>query len=180
MSFSIVPFLLLNIYHAYNYRKSYLILYFIINNYKDFPNPDVLKTLVQAKLKYNAVIWLPLYYKYLNTVQNRFLRFIASFECNISRDSCTTFSLLAIIKNILHKSNLSYGRKNINGYTYIDCPELLSFLNFNVSRCITRSIYIFDVFLSITKCINIASHDPLKFTSEICLIVKYYAKLIFS
>ncbi|KAF0747419.1 Uncharacterized protein FWK35_00016699 [Aphis craccivora] len=102
-------------------------------------------------LEHNSVLWSPssaFHILSLEAFQNRFLRFI-SYKCNIPRQPHSNYSPLLIELNM---TNLADRRKIIDlkflfkiVNSYLNCPELLSCLNFNVLHCRTRSANIFYI-----------------------------------
>jgi len=149
-------------------KKSSSIFGIISRTCKDFTNSDALETLysslVCSSLEYNSVIWSPssaVHIQSLEAIKNRFLRFI-SYKCNIPRSLHTEYiplliklnmTGLAARKNII---DLKFLYKTVNGL--INCPELLSSLNFNVPQCQTRSKKTFYIQLQRT---NYALVSPL-------------------
>lgn len=149
-------------------RKASMILGFITRNCKDFTNPAVFKTLytslVRSKLEYNTVVWSP-YLNYqsqcLDNIQNRFLRFMA-FKCNLNRMPHSPYEPLLRYFDI---GSLSERRKIFDMkflfklvIGYINCPEILGFLNFYVPQCRTRSTTMFYIYTHKT---NYMSASPM-------------------
>ncbi|XP_060878360.1 uncharacterized protein LOC132950803 [Metopolophium dirhodum] len=136
-------------------KKSSTILGFINRTCQDFTNSDALKilyfSLVRSSLEYNSVVWSPssvVHIQSLEAIQNRFLRFI-SYKCNIPRKPHSQYTPLL---NQLNMTTLAERRKIIdlkflykivNGF--LNCPELLSCLNFNIPHCRTRSANTFYI-----------------------------------
>jgi len=155
-------------------KKASSILGFITRTCKDFSNPITLKTLyfslVHSTLEYNSIIWSPsanIHTQYLESIQNRFLRFL-SYKCNIPRLphspynpllSTLNMSSLAVRRNIL---DFKFLFKLVNGY--IDCPELLSFINLYVPQRQIRNTYTFHNHLHRT---NYIMNSPLNRTTRL-------------
>ena len=108
----------------------------------DFKNIDALKTLyvslVRSTLEYGSVVWSPYYSgptTAIENVQRSFLRFI-DFENNLNYDTmCNKFKLDKLctrrkISSIMFCFDLLTGK--------IDCPELLSKVNFHCPIRFTR------------------------------------------
>lgn len=123
-------------------RKS---LGFIIRNCQEFTDPNSLKTVyfsyVRSKLEYCAIVWNPLYTchkQLIESVQKRFLKYLCFKVDGIYPDRGLDYNLF------LHRFNfesLEYRRKCISlTFLYklvhekIDCPDLLSQINFYTPR----------------------------------------------
>ena len=136
-------------------KKSSTIIGFINRTCKDFTNSDALKilyfSLVRSSLEYNSVVWSPssvVHTQSLEAIQNYFLRFI-SYKCNIPRKLHSQYTpllnqlnmtSLAVKRKII---NLKFPYKIVNGF--LNYPELLSCLNFNVPHFRTRSANTFYI-----------------------------------
>lgn len=160
-----------------------MILGIIIRICKDFMNSLISKTLLTSlllvKLEYNTVV-SPSYLKYqiqcFDNVQKRFLHFMA-FKCNLTRVQHVPYQVLLKLFDIVglsKKRKINYVQllfKLDNGF--IDCPLILSFLNFNDPECKTRFTDMFYVFIQRT---NYVSASPTNRT--MCLANENQVKFI--
>ena len=127
---------------------------FIIRNSKHFDDLETVKLLyfafVRSKLEYASVIWSPGYSIYsalLESVQRRFLKFLAfktdgtyppiGFSNQALLDRFTISSLAARREY----TSLTFLVKLVN--KVIDCPAVLSQLNFNIPRESSRQGHTF-------------------------------------
>lgn len=128
---------------------------FINRSCKDFVNPLALKSLycsfVRSLLDYGSIVWSSQSIgatKSLESIQNRFLRII-QLRCCIERAPHSSYQpLLSYLKletlvNRRKRLDLCFIFKLTNGY--INCPELLSLLNFNIPNRRTRQLNTFYV-----------------------------------
>lgn len=128
---------------------SYKKLGFIIRNSKDFQNKDALRLLfisiIRSKLEYGAILWNP-FYKYqknnLEIIQKRFVKYCAfKFKINLNYDDLLSEFNLQSLENRRIILQLLTLFKIINGF--IDDPQILSILPFNVPNRNTRTTLTF-------------------------------------
>lgn len=149
------PSLSFNDHYIYIQNKASSMLGFINRSCKDFVNPLALKSLycsfVRSLLDYGSIVWSSQSIgatKSMESIQNRFLRII-QFRLCIERVPHSSYQpLLSYLKletlvNRRKRLDLCFIFKLTNGY--INCPELLSLLNFNIPNRRTRQLSTFYV-----------------------------------
>lgn len=122
---------------------------FIIRNSQSFNTVVCLKTLyfvyVRSRLEYGALIWYPIYACHKNrieAIQRKFLKYL-SYRVDLTYPPQGTdhdlllnrFDLLSLSTRRVNLS-LTFLHKLLHGH--IDCPELLSEINFAVPRLSSR------------------------------------------
>lgn len=118
---------------------------FIVRNTTDFSNTSTLKllffTFVRSRLEYASIIWCPHYNIHVQNVervQRRLLKFCCYKEDGVyppiglpNSDLLDRFSLDSLQMR-REKSQIIYLYKLLNNM--VDCPQILSMLNFHVPR----------------------------------------------
>ena len=147
---------------------------FIIRNCKKFTDIEVLKilyfTYVRSRLEYAALIWYP-YYNcqklVIERVQRKFLKYLAFKTDGIYPERGISYSYLTDRFNV---TSLDHRRICISLvflhkllHNMIDCPVLLSDINFNVPRINLRQNLTFRCKIPRT---NILSKSPLHVMCE--------------
>lgn len=137
---------------------------FIARITKQFKRPTsfiyLFCSLIRSVLEYNSVIWSPYYAVHMNrieSVQKRCLKLL-SYRFNLNRAYNTYPDLLSKFK--IHSLE---NRRDLNGliilhkiiHSYIDCPSLLSNINFNTfQRCRNPKLFLLRVYLNNTSFFN--------------------------
>lgn len=127
---------------------------FIIRNCKKFSNVEALKTLyyslVRSKLEYGAIIWDPIYNIHsqsLEKIQRKFLKYLVFKTDNYYPERGYPNTLLLTSLNMKSLENrrrvivLVFLYKLI--HNLMDCPELLSKINFRIPRLEARQNLLF-------------------------------------
>lgn len=135
-------------------RSSLKLLGFIIRNCKQFSNVNVLKTLyfslVRSKIEYGALIWNPIYNvqsQSLERIQRKFMKYLAFKTDSIYPERGYPNNLLLARFDMQSLGSrriiilLTFLYKLLNNL--IDCPILLSKLNFKIPKLETRQNVLF-------------------------------------
>lgn len=122
---------------------------FIYRNCKGFRNVDSLKVLffafVRSKLEYGFLIWYPIYsihIDHIESVQRRFLKYLMFMEDGVYPERGYDYSIMlnrfsfSPLRDRHVTSAVKFLYKLLNNN--IDCPYLLSEINFNVPRLSVR------------------------------------------
>ena len=129
---------------------------FIFRNTRDFQQTDALKSLyfsfVQSRLEYGAIIWHPVYGKYIDALENiqrKFAKFLI-FKCDgvYPNRGCeheillerTNLPSLSSRRNYLLTSFLTKVCSS-----YIDCQQLLEQVDFHVPSRSVREVPVFNI-----------------------------------
>ena len=132
--------------------KALKMLGFILRVASDFKNTSTIRilytSLVRSCLEYGSTIWNPCYKVHiasLERVQHKFLRYV-NFRLGIPLDSLN-YDFLLNNQNLLKLSerriitDLIFLFKIVNGM--LDCPDILSLVNFNVPVRMTRQCVLY-------------------------------------
>lgn len=142
---------------------------FLIRNAKDFSNISTLQllfsTFIRPRIEYASIIWCPAYNNHIDNlekVQRKFLKYCYYKENGIyppvgfpQSDILNRFSLDSLQERRI-KSQIIFLHKLINNV--VDCPQLLSMLNFHVPRLSAREHLTFHLETPRT---NIKKFSPL-------------------
>lgn len=148
---------------------------FIIRNCKQFSNVNTLKTLyfslVRSKIEYGAIIWNPIYNVHsesLERIQRKFMKYLAFKvdhhypEQGYSNDLLLSRFDMQSLKNRRTIMFLIFLYKLVN-YA-IDCPTLLSKINFKIPRLEARQNVLFYCPTSHT---NVKQKSPIYISMEL-------------
>lgn len=147
--------------------KAYALLAFIKRNCRDFVDPYTIKlvymSIVLTKLEYGCIIWNPFYANHINRLeklQKRFITFaLRSLNFTLPIPSYVDRCRLIHLKTLVNRRNLmsvKFIYKLVCGF--IDCPDLLGLINFNVPTRSLRHKFVFN--LPICRS-NYAANEPI-------------------